>query len=56
MPATGTDPPSSPVSPNTPALGRASGSDAGSTPSSSHSSGSQLARSMSNSSVRDAFE
>ena len=56
MPATGTLPPNSVVSPYTCALGSGSGSDSGDTPSTSHSSGSHASLRMSNSSVRDAFE
>ena len=56
MPATGTEPPNSEVSPYTCALGRASGSEPGSTPRSSHSSGSQRRSRMSKRSVREAFE
>ena len=55
MPATGTEPPNSDVSPYTCALGRGSGSEPGSTPSRSHSSSSQRRSRMSNRSVRDAF-
>ena len=43
------------VTPKMPADGSGSGSRAGSTPSSSHSSGSQARRRMSNSIVRDAL-
>src|SRR5215204_72508 len=56
MPATGTAPPNSDVSPYTWALGHGSGSDLSPTPSSSQSSGSQRRARMSNNRVREAFE
>ncbi len=55
MPASGTLPPNSLVSPTTAALSCGSGSDSGSTCRISHSSGSQRRSRMSNSSVRDAL-
>ena len=55
MPASGTLPPNSDVSPTTSALGRGSGSESGSTWRISHSSGSHLRSRMSNSSVREAL-